>query len=227
MKNKFIICLVISALALSAAPLLANRQRFNTEPIDSMTVSIPLRDGTKTIFISPNSQTAVVYAYNGGAMTDSLRIKAGTGIVMYVAGLDSLRIERSLKTRISWVKNSSYENISAGYMNAFSKACPIAHGDTLAEGAETMSYSARVSNADALHGGWCHTFNTLHVVGYGNAAASLLLQVYHDNHLVAQFKVPSSVVFHSSDWAFDSLKVTALGSITYASYSVSWNNGEF
>ena len=206
---------------------LESQQRFGTEPLDSVTVSIPLDDGTKTIFVTSHSETAIVYGYISGAAVDTIRIEAGTGFVLYVQGRDSLRVERPLPTMFTWIKNPSYEGIAGSYMNSFSKAFPMAHGDTIASGVDTISYSARRANQDSDHPGYCHTFNTMHVSGYGNAASSMLIQAYHDEHLIAQFKVPSGDIFYSNDWTFDSLKITEQGNITYGSFSVSWNNGLF
>ena len=201
--------------------------RIGTESLDSTTIWIGVDDGTRTVFITPNSATAVVYGYDDGAIIDSMRIKAGTGFCLYVDGRDSLRVERPEMTRLTWVKNPSYEEISGGYMNAFGKAYSMSHGDTLASGGDEMSYSARLANLDADHPGHCHVFNTIHILGYGTSNSNLVMQAYHDGHLIGQFKVASGVPFHSDDWSFDSLLVTTNGNVTYASFSVSWNNGEF
>ena len=223
MKRILLICM----LAVASALFMGARQRFNTELIDSTTVSVPLRDGTRTVFITPNSGHAIVYAYSGGIAVDTLRVKAGTGFKVYVAGRDSLRIERPKHTMVSWVKNPSYDDISGGYMNEFSKACPFAHGDTLANAATTMSYSVRLANLDEDHVGHCNNFQSCIVSSVGNAASRLFIKIYSDEHLLAQFHVPAGEVFQTEAWTFDSMLVTTQGVITYASYSVSWNHGSF
>lgn len=217
------------AAVLRAYPdtFLVEGQRFGTEPIDSTTISITLGDGTKTIFLTSNAMTSVVYAYEGGAALDTVRVKAGTYYTLYVHGRDSLRVERPYPTMFAWVKNPSYEGVAGGYMNQFSKACPYAHGDTMASGETTMSYSTRAANLDADHFGYANNFQCFMVSGVGNASARLFVQAWYKDHLIAQFLVPANRPFQSEAWTFDSLKVTEQGNFTASSYSVSWNHGTY
>ena len=226
MKRLLLICLVLASVSLSVSA----RQRMNTVSIDSTTVSIPLNDGTRTIFLTSNAMTSIVYGYNAGTCLDTLRIKAGTSYTIYVGGRDSLRVERPYPTMMTWIKNPSLEQIQGGYMNQFSKACPYAHGDTLASGASTMTYSARLANLDAEHSGYCNNFQSCIVTSVAAVSASksrLLIQAYKGTHKVAQLEVPHGVTFQTEAWTFDSLTVTVLGSMEAASYSVSWNHGVF
>ena len=228
MKRILLICLLLSTTLAVAAG--GARRRFQTESLDSTTVSIALRDGTKQVLIAPNSWHIRVYGYHAGVIVDSMRVKAGTYFVLPVHGLDSLRVERPGFTKVSWLKNPTYSEMAGGYMNAFSKACPYAHGDTLASGQTTMSYSVRAANADSDHPGKCNNFQSVMVAGLGgNDNNRLLLQVYNNAHLIAQFEVPNGEIFETTSWTFDSLKVTTVGpgTFTYASFSVSWNHGEF
>ena len=223
MKRTLLICMLIVASAL----FMGARQRMNTVSIDSTTVSIPLRDGTRTIFITSNSATSIVYGYNDGAAIDTLRVKAGTGYKLYVGGRDSLRVERPKHTMFTWIKNPSKEDISGGYMNQFSKACPYAHGDTMASGVDSMTYGIVTANNDVDHSGHCNSFQSVMLSSIGNAVGRLLVQVYLDEHLLAEFQVPAGEIFQTEAWTFDSLRVKTQGGITNASYSVSWNHGSF
>lgn len=209
---------------------LESGQRFGTESIDSTTIIIPLDDGTRTIFLTSNAMVSIVYGYSAGVAVDTLRIKPGTSYTLYVSGRDSLRVERAKPTMFTWVKNPSYEGVAGGYMNQFSKACPYAHGDTLGSGQTTMSYSTRAANLEASHPGYCNNFQCCIVTSVAAVAASksrLLIQAYYNGHKVAQLEIPHGLTFQTEAWTFDSLKVTTLGTMDAASYSVSWNHGTY
>lgn len=238
MKRTLLICLLCTIIAVLVCSQFidaagdSGRQRFRTESLGMDVINIPLRDGTKSIFIAPHSHGITVYSYIADTIADSIRMRSGTGASVYVAGRDSVCIVRRKMTRVTWLKNPSYSEAVGLYMNTSQWKCGTAHSDTLIDDTSVMTYSVAMANSDTTHDGHAYVFRSLCVSAIGptgdeNGGDYLSVSCWRNGEIASEFYLASNDVFETDEILYDSLRVVANGNISSASYTVTWDHGNF